>query len=156
MSGDLNRATLIGRLGADPDVRATAGGRRVASFSLATGERWKDKVTGEQRERTEWHRVVIWNDGLVGIAERYLKKGARVMVEGEITTREYQDKDGATRKITEIVLNGMTARILLLDRAGFDRAPEAAAPPTSRTESSRTGGRDAAPPAPDLDDEIPF
>ncbi len=111
---DLNRASLMGRLGQDPEIRNTQNGEKVANFSLATGEQWKDKNTGEKRERTEWHRVVIWGP-LARVAEQYLKKGARVLVEGNIRTRKWQDQSGNDRWSTEIVVSGFNARLGIID-----------------------------------------
>lgn len=113
---DLNRASLIGRLGKDPEIRNTQGGDKIASFSLATGEKWKDKGTGEEKERTEWHQVVVFGP-LARVVEQYLQKGKRVYVEGAIRTRKWQDKDGNDRYSTEIVLNGYEAKMIMLDGA---------------------------------------
>ena len=126
MAGSLNRATLIGRLGRDPESRSLQSGGKVVNFSIATSERWKDKTTGEQREQTEWHRVVIFNEGLAGVAERFLKKGSNVMVEGQLQTRAYTDKDGQQRQTTEVVLRGMGAVLVLLDPAPGGGAREGA------------------------------
>lgn len=149
----INKAILVGHLGGDPEIRKTQSGAAVASFSLATGESWKDKATGERRERTQWHRVVIFNEALCKIAEQYLKKGAKVYVEGSIQTRKYTDKDGVEKSITEIVLNAFNATITLLDRV--ERAP----PPDENSygESKPAGAsRTAAAAKPNIDDEIPF
>lgn len=111
---DLNRASLIGRLGADPEIRSTQSGEKVASFRIATGEKWKDKNTGEKKERTEWHSIVVWGP-LVRVVEEYLTKGKRVMVEGAIRTRKWQDQSGNDRYSTEIVLSGFNANLIMLD-----------------------------------------
>src|SRR5690349_4294706 len=116
MAGDLNRATLIGRLGKDPEVRNTQGGGRIVSFRLATSEQWRDKSKGERRERTQWHSVVIWNEKLGEIADQYLRKGSKCLVEGTIETREWE-KDGIKRYSTEIVLRNFDAKILLLSKS---------------------------------------
>jgi single-strand DNA-binding protein len=115
MSGNLNKATLIGHLGKDPEIRTFQNGGRVASFSIATSERWTDKKTGERQERTEWHRVSIHSEPLIKLAEKYLKKGARVYVEGKLETRKWNDKDGHERTATDIVLRPYSGELLLLD-----------------------------------------
>ena len=115
MSGSLNRATLIGNLGHDPEIRTTQTGGRVVTLSVATSESWKDDSTGERRERTEWHRVVIFNDGLGKIAEQYLTKGAKVFVEGTIRTRKWKDQSGADRYSTEIHLTPYVGTLTFLD-----------------------------------------
>lgn len=113
MAGSLNKVQLIGNLGADPEIRSTNSGGKVATFSLATSDTWKDKATGEKKERTEWHRVVVWNEGLVGIVDKYLAKGDRAYVEGQLQTRKYE-KDGIERWTTEVVLSGFGGTILLM------------------------------------------
>ena len=115
MSASLNRATLIGNLGADPEVRTTQSGQRIVSFSVATTESWKDTQSGEKRERTEWHRVVIFNENLSRIAETYLTKGAKVFVEGKLATRKWQDQQGNDRYSTEIVLGAYNGTLTFLD-----------------------------------------
>jgi single-strand DNA-binding protein len=115
MSGSVNKVILIGRLGRDPEGRSMQSGGRVVSFSLATDESWRDKTTGERKQRTEWHNVVIFNEGLGKIAEQYLKKGARCYVEGQMCTREYTDKDGNPRKTTEVVLKAFRGELTLLE-----------------------------------------
>lgn len=152
MAGDLNRATLIGRLGRDPEVRTTSGGQRVVSFSLATSETWRDKHTGERRERTQWHNVVIWHENIGKVAEQYLRKGSKCLIEGVIETREYEDRDNVKKRITEIVLRAFDAKLLLLgdkqegggSRSG--RGDDYGSRPSS-------GGRSRQD---DLDDDIPF
>jgi len=116
MSGSLNRATLIGNLGHDPEVRTTQNGGRVVTLSLATSESWKDDTTGERRERTEWHRIVIFSEALGKIAEQYLVKGAKVFVEGAIRTRKWQDQSGADRYSTEIHLTPYNGTLTFLDK----------------------------------------
>ena len=117
MSG-LNKATLIGNLGKNPEVRTTASGQRVVTFSLATSETWKDRATGERKERTEWHNVVIFNENLAKIAEQYLKKGSKVYLEGQLQTRKYTDKNGQERQATEVVLQRYRGELTLLDGRG--------------------------------------
>jgi len=139
MSGSLNKACLIGKLGADPEVRSTNDGRKIANLRVATSERWTDKSTGEKREKTEWHRVVVFNEGIAKVAEQYLKKGSSVYVEGQLQTRKWQDKEtGADRYSTEIVLQNFNSTLVMLDRA--DKAGTDNAPAKKN----------------DLDDDIPF
>lgn len=148
---DLNRASLMGRLGADPEIRQTQSGEKVATLRIATGEQWKDKNTGEKKERTEWHTAVVWGP-LAGLAEKYLAKGKRVLVEGTIRTRKWQDKEGHDRYSTEIVLSGFNARLDVIDWPEGTGGGGAA-----RGQDDAYGG-DSLPPGPrhDLDDEIPF
>jgi single-strand DNA-binding protein len=127
MSGSINKASLLGHLGKDPEIRNFQDGGRVAHFSIATSESWKDKETGERKERTEWHSVSIISDGLVGIAEKYLKKGAKVYVEGKLETRKWTDREGIVRYSTEIVLRPYSGELILLDRKDEEPAAEAPA-----------------------------
>lgn len=115
MAGSVNKVILIGRLGRDPELRTMQSGGNVVTFSIATDETWRDKDSGDRKQRTEWHNVVIFNDGLGKIAEQYLKKGSRVYVEGMMCTREYTDKDGAPRRTTEVVLKAFRGELCLLD-----------------------------------------
>lgn len=153
----VNKAIIIGHLGAKPEVRKTQTGASVATFTVATGQSWRDKDTGERKERTEWHRVVIFTEGLVKIAEQYLDKGSKVYVEGEMRTRKWTDKDGVDRYTTEIVLTGFNASLQMLDRAERAPAPDESSYGTTKTKPDAagttpgaTGKRD------DMDDEIPF
>ncbi len=150
MAGDMNRATLIGRLGGDPESRSTQDGKRVVSFSIATGESWRDKHTGERRERTQWHRVVIWNESVGKIAEQYLRKGSKCLVEECIETREWEDRDNTKKRVTEIVLRNFDARILLLDGKS-DRDDRGDDRPARRDDGSaaKSSGEEFA-------DDIPF
>ena len=118
MAGSVNKVILVGNLGADPEIRRTQDGRPVANLRVATSESWKDKTTGERREKTEWHRVVIFNENLCRIAEQYLKKGSKVFIEGQLQTRKWQDQAGQDRYSTEVVLQGFRGELTLLDRAG--------------------------------------
>ena len=122
MAGSINKVILLGRLGADPEIRRTRDGKPVASFRLATSEHWRDKTSGERREKTEWHTVVIFNEGLANTAERFLKKGSRVYVEGQLATRQWEDRRGIDRYTTEIVLQGFNASLKLMEPKG-DRPP---------------------------------
>lgn len=115
MSGSLNKVTLIGNLGKDPEIRSFQNGGRAAHFSIATTESWKDKDSGERKERTEWHQVAIMSEGLVTIAEKYLKKGAKVYIEGRLEIRKWTDKDGKERYSTEVVLRPYSGELLMLD-----------------------------------------
>ena len=115
MSGSLNKVMLIGRLGQDPEVRSTQDGRSLCTFSLATSENWNDNNTGEKREKTEWHRVVVFNEGLVNIIQQYVKKGSNVFIEGQLQTRKWEDKDGIEKYTTEVVLQGFNSTFKMLD-----------------------------------------
>lgn len=137
----VNKVILIGRLGKDPEVRNFQNGSRVCSFSVATGERWRDKASGEMKERTEWHRVSIFNDRLVDIAEKYLRKGSKVYLEGQLETRKWTDQAGVEKYATEVVLRQFRGEIVLLDRAQADERLEPAAAPSGKGP---------------LDDDIPF
>ncbi len=119
MAGSVNKVILIGNLGRDPEIRRTQDGRPIANLNVATTDSWRDKVSGERKERTEWHRVVIFNEGLCKVAEQYLKKGAKVYIEGQLQTRKWQDQQGQERYTTEIVLQGFNSVLTMLDgRAG--------------------------------------
>lgn len=159
----VNKVIIVGRLGADPEIRTTDNGTKVATLSVATGEKWTDKSTGEKKEKTEWHRVTIWGtrdgDGLAGIAEKFLKKGHNVYLSGKLQTRKWTDKDGVERYTTEIVLNGFGAELVLLEsQGGGNRPPPADSPDdygrtSSRESGSQPGGYSGAS---GLDDDIPF
>jgi single-strand DNA-binding protein len=148
MAGSVNKVILIGNLGRDPEIRSMQNGGKVCNLTVATSERWRDRGSGEQQERTEWHRVVIFDDRLVDVAERYLKKGAKVYLEGELQTRKWQDQSGQDRYSTEVVLRKFRGQLTMLDSKG----------------SGGGGGEsyslEMAPSGPprggDLDDEIPF
>jgi single-strand DNA-binding protein len=148
MAGSLNKVMLIGNLGADPEIRSFQNGSKVANLRLATSESWKDKATGERKERTEWHTVAIFGDGLVGVAERYLRKGSKIYIEGALSTRKWQDQSGADRYSTEVVLRGPGAAMTMLDGPPGDDRGE-------RKRESDNGGWQGQAPA-DLDDDIPF
>jgi len=160
MAGSVNKVILIGNLGADPEIRRTQDGRPVANLRVATSDSWRDKATGERRERTEWHRVVIFNEGLCRIAEQYLKKGSKVYLEGQLQTRKWQDQQGQDRYSTEVVLQGFNSQLTMLDRVGGGTAGDAGEPgdfgsagpsgPRERKPALAGAKRD------DLDDEIPF
>jgi single-strand DNA-binding protein len=151
MAGSVNKVILVGNLGRDPEIRTLSSGDRVANLSLATSETWRDRTSGERREKTEWHRVVIFNDNLVKVAENYLKKGSKIYLEGALQTRKYADQSGAEKYSTEIVLQKFRGELTMLDgRAdGEGGRPEYAGP---RVEGSGPKETFTA----DLDDEIPF
>jgi single-strand DNA-binding protein len=146
MAGSVNKMILIGNLGRDPEVRNTQGGDKIVNLSIATSESWTDKRSGERRESTEWHRVVIFSNGLADVADKYLQKGDKVYVEGKLQTRKWQDQSGQDRYTTEIVLQPYNGKLVMLDsrRNGDGHGDE------------RTQGAAPAGPAGDLDDEIPF
>ncbi len=148
MAGSLNKACLIGSLGRDPEVRHSQDGKPIVNLSLATSERWTDENSGEKRERTEWHRVVIFTEGLANVAEKYLRKGSKVYIEGALQTRKWTNQSGNDRYTTEIVLSGYRASLVMLgDRAGKANGHGEHAAATSDA---------SAPAAADLNDDIPF
>ncbi len=156
MAGSVNKVILVGNLGADPDVRTFQNGGKVCNLSVATSENWKDRNTGERRERTEWHRVAIFNEGLVRVAEQYLKKGSKVYLEGQLQTRKWQDQSGQERYTTEIVLQGFGSTMVMLDprgEGGSNYVDRQSGP----YDPYRTPSGSPAPASRDLDDdEIPF
>jgi len=159
MAGSVNKVILVGNLGADPEIRRTQDGRPIANLSIATSETWRDKNTGERKEKTEWHRVVIFNEGLCKVAEQYLKKGSKVYVEGALQTRKWQDKDGKDKYSTEVVLQGFNSTLTMLDGRGGGGGSFGAesgggdfgsSAPSQRRPAAAGGGRD------DMNDDIPF
>ena len=151
----LNRCEFIGNLGRDPEIRTTQSGDKVANFSMAVSEKWKDKSTGEQREKTDWIPVVVWGP-LAGVVEKYLRKGSKVYVAGKFTTRKWQDKSGNDRYSTDVVLQGFNATLVMLDgkrdnqqSGGYDNHPD----PSRAQEPDGYGGMSQGP---DYDDSIPF
>ena len=154
MAGSVNKVILMGYLGADPDVRSFQGGGRVANLRVATAEHWKDKQTGERRERTEWHSVAVAVDGLIGIAEKYLRKGSRVYLEGQLRTRKWQDRGGNDRYTTEVLLSGPQAVLTMLDvkDKGGPSTGSGSSGDSSFSGSASSSGGDY----PDLDDEVLF
>ena len=149
MAGSINKVILVGNLGGDPEVRHSQDGNKIVTFNVATSESWKDK-SGERKDRTEWHRVVIFSPGLAEVAEKYLKKGSKVYVEGQLRTRKWQDASGADRYSTEIVLSGFNAYMIMLDKTSgeFSGSDDAGASPDAGWDNSTPSG--------DIDDEIPF
>ncbi len=164
MAGSVNKVILVGNLGKDPEIRRTQDGRPIANLSVATSESWRDKATGERKEKTEWHRVVIFNEGLCKVAEQYLKKGAKVYIEGQLQTRKWTDQSGVEKYSTEVVLQGFNSTLTMLDgRSGggsfggdesgggdFGVGGPSSAPPR-RAVAAGGGGRNS-----DMDDDIPF
>jgi single-strand DNA-binding protein len=144
MSGSLNKVSLIGNLGKDPEIRTFQNGGRVANLTVATTESWKDKTSGERKERTEWHRVVIFNDGLVGVVEKYLKKGAKVYLEGHLETRKFVDGKGIERYTTEVVLRPYAGELTMLDGRKDEPAAALGAPPADEAPPMDSNHRDAA------------
>ena len=168
MAGSINKAILIGNLGRDPEIRSTQDGTKIANFSVATSENWRDRSTGERRERTEWHRVVIFDEKLTEIAEKYLRKGSKVYVEGQIQTRKWQDQSGQEKYTTEVVLNRFRGTLTMLDSrrdseggGDYGGASEGGGGGASgggggAPSGGSGGGGGPAPSGGDLDDEIPF
>jgi len=166
MAGSVNKVILVGNLGRDPEVRTMPSGDRIANLSIATSETWRDKATGERKERTEWHRVAIFNDNLAKIAEQYLRKGSTVYIEGSLQTRKYTDQNGQERQTTEVVLQKFRGELTLLGGrgegagggmgggGGFNEYEDSyGGPPASAGPKAKPQG---APQNFDLDDEIPF
>ena len=157
MSGSVNKVILVGNLGNDPEVRNLPGGGKVVNLSVATSESWRDKNTGERKERTEWHRVVIFSEGLVRVAEQYLRKGSKVYIEGQLQTRKWQDQSGQDKYSTEIVLQGFNSTLTMLDGRGDRDQSEA---PRQRMSEDKTQRRIASAPAFDEggfdDPNVPF
>jgi single-strand DNA-binding protein len=171
MAGSVNKVILVGNLGADPEVRSFPNGGKVVNIRIATSESWRDKASGERKERTEWHSVAIFNENLAKVAEQYLKKGSKVYVEGKLETRKWQDQSGADRYTTEVVLRQFGGELTLLDgrndrggggdERGYDDAPATGGRAASGGGASRSGGYGGASPAAagrggDMDEEIPF
>tara|TARA_B100001123_G_C14475117_1_gene696055 strand:- start:35 stop:496 length:462 start_codon:yes stop_codon:yes gene_type:complete len=153
MVGSVNKVILLGNLGADPDIRSLQSGGKVASFSLATSKRWKDKSTQEQREKTSWHKIVIFGDGLVDIVEKYVKKGSKVYLEGELITRKWQDSENKDRYTTEVVLQGYNSTLTLLDSRNNSPPQEST---NTDIETSNSDSINESSNSNDTDDDIPF
>ena len=166
MAGSVNKVILVGNLGKDPEIRRTQDGRPIANLSIATSETWRDKGTGERKEKTEWHRVVIFNEGLCKVAEQYLKKGAKVYIEGALQTRKWTDQSGVEKYSTEVVLQGFNSVLTMLDGrsggGGGNFGPDdsggdfggdrVSSPPRRAVAAAGAGGRGNS----DMDDDIPF
>jgi len=165
MAGSVNKVTLVGNLGRDPEVRSTQDGAKIVQLSLATSERWKDRNTGEQRERTEWHRVVIFNENLGRIAEQYLRKGSTCYIEGQLQTRKWTDNQGVEKYTTEVVLQRYRGELTLLggrgdsgggSYGGGDSGGGSSSSPDSGSGGSNNAATSPPPMRDDLDDDIPF
>jgi len=159
MAGSVNKVILVGNLGADPEIRTLNSGDRVANLRLATSETWRDRSSGERKEKTEWHRVVIFNDNLVKVAEQYLRKGSKVYIEGAIQTRKWTDQAGVEKFSTEIVLQKFRGELTMLDGRGGDEAGEGGGYSGGFASSAGPRAQNSAPResfSADLDDEIPF
>ncbi|MBR6409680.1 MAG: single-stranded DNA-binding protein [Alphaproteobacteria bacterium] len=156
MAGSINKVILVGNLGADPRVANTQSGTKIVNFNLATSDRWRDKATGEMKEKTEWHRVVIFNPQLAETAERYLHKGSKVYLEGQLQTRRYQDSNGQEKFTTEVVLQNYAGTLVMLDAKGDGSSSVSGEDPFASTASGWDAGAAAPAPAADLDDDIPF
>ena len=151
MAGSVNKVILVGNVGQDPEVRQFQNGGQVCSFSLATSENWKDRNTGERREKTEWHRISVFSEGLIRVVQNYVKKGSKLYIEGQLETRKWQDQSGQDRYSTEVVLRPYNSTMVMLDgRGGGDAGGD------SFGGASSGGSIGSAAPASDLDDEIPF
>lgn len=155
MSGSVNKVVLIGYLGHKPDIRTTQYGGKVASFSLATSESWTDKNSGERREKTEWHRIVIYNEALVKLAEQYLDRGSKIYLEGQLQTRKWQDSSGIDRYTTEVVLQNYRSVLTLLDSQGNNNVNSAAAA-SSNTSASKSYAQQKGKGWDSSDDDVPF
>ena len=166
MAGSVNKVILVGNLGRDPEVRFAQDGTKIVNMSLATSESWKDKSTGERREKTEWHRVVIFNNHLADIAEKYLRKGSKIYVEGALQTRKWTGNDGVEKYSTEVVLQRYQGELTMLDTrsegggysggGGYDSGPDYGDGSDNGGSSGGAGGGGGNAPGSDLDDEIPF
>ena len=157
MSGSVNKVILLGNLGRDPEIRSMQSGKKMASFSIATSKRWKDRNTQEQKENTSWHNIVVFNEGLVDVIEKYIKKGSKIYVEGELSTRKYQDKDGNDKYTTEVVLQGYNSTLTMLDSRNSGSASIEEAPNSSSSDSKLEDTLDSQlSDSQDLDDDIPF
>ena len=149
MSGSLNKVLLIGRLGADPEIKQMVNGKNVARLSLATSQSWKDKNTGEKKQKTEWHRVVIFNEGLVNVVQQYLKKGSQVYIEGQLSTRKWRDEQsGQDKYSTEVVIQGYNSSLTMLGGRSENEDKNQNTSSLTKDETPSTSN--------DLDDEIPF
>jgi single-strand DNA-binding protein len=158
MAGSVNKVILIGNVGADPEIRRTQDGRPIANLRLATSEQWRDKNTGDRKEKTEWHSIVIFTEGLAKLVEQYVKKGAKLYIEGQMQTRKWQDQQGQDRYSTEVVLQGFNAALTMLDSQKGAGRPPAANPDDYGMDPDRAAGRPASSGSftRDMDDDIPF
>lgn len=148
----LNEATILGNVGKDPEIKSMQNGGKVANFSIATSERWKDKQSGEQKERTEWHRIAVFNEHIVSVVERFVKKGSKVLVKGQLQTRKWTDQSGAEKYTTEIVLKGFDAKLVLVG----DRSDSAGSSAPAQQQSYSKPAASTSQSMSDFDDDIPF
>ena len=156
MVGSVNKVILLGNLGRDPEIRSMQSGSKMANFSIATSKRWKDRNTQEQKEKTSWHNIVIFGDGLVDIVEKYVKKGSKVYVEGELQTRKWQDQDGNDRYTTEVVLQGFNSNLTLLDSRNANRGSEDKTISTDQTSNIDNAKISENFDSSEVDEDIPF
>ena len=165
MAGSVNKVILVGNLGNEPQIRTTQDGKEIANLSIATSESWKDRNTGERKEKTEWHRVVVFNDNLVGIIKNYVKKGAKVYIEGALQTRKWTDNTGVEKYSTEVVLQGFNGVLTMLDSKGSGSGESAGGNSYGNSNNNQGGGNayrsgggnsNSYSPEQQLDDEIPF
>ena len=156
MAGSVNKVILVGNLGRDPEVRQTQDGSPIVNLSLATSENWRDKATGERRERTEWHRVVIFNERLADVAQKFLRKGSKIYIEGQLQTRKWTDQDGRDRYSTEVVLQRFRGELTMLDSRGEGGGGFGEGGGGGQSSEPMGGGGGSAPTGGDIDDEIPF
>ena len=154
MAGSINKVILLGRLGADPEIRMSQDGKKIAKFSLATSENWKDKQSGEKKEKTEWHKVIIFSSGLADITEKYLKKGSLIYIEGQISSRKYTDQSGIEKYITEIVLQGYNCQLTMIDNRS-ENSENLSSPSIDNTLDKKESVDDSLQGI-DIDDEVPF
>ncbi len=162
MAGSVNKVILVGNLGQDPEIRSTQDGRQIANFSIATSDSWKDKNTGERREKTEWHRVVVFNEGLVRVIQNYVKKGSKVYIEGALQTRKWTDQAGNEKYTTEVVLQGFNGNLTMLDSrnsagdGGYSGGQSSGGNFGQQSPMDSSGGSQNQNFARDLDDDVPF
>jgi len=154
MAGSVNKVILLGNLGRDPEIRSMQTGSRMASFSIATSKRWKDKVTQEQKDKTSWHNIVVFGDGLVDIVEKYVKKGSKIYIEGELQTRKWQDQDGNDRYTTEVILQGYNSNLTLLDSRNSINNEVSNQSNNTPSEPSKKISDNSD--SPEMEDDIPF
>jgi single-strand DNA-binding protein len=156
MANSVNKVVLVGNLGRDPESRSTNGGMKIVNLAVATSESWNDKASGERKEQTEWHRVVIMNERLADVAEKYLRKGSKIFLEGKLQTRRWTDASGVEKFTTEIVLGKFGGELVLLDKRDTTDEPARAAPAARRDARPAGGGWDQRPAMDDMADEVPF
>ena len=152
----VNKVILLGNLGKDPDIRSMQSGKKMASFSIATSKRWKDKNTQEQKEKTSWHNIVVFNEGLVDVIEKYVKKGSKIYVEGELSTRKYQDKEGNDRYTTEVVLQGYNSTLTMLGSNSSNTSSQESQISSQKDDQIDSNFESTASDSSNTDDDIPF